>query len=56
MKKYSVVDLVLTIIAAIAVAWIIASFVDVAIHNHSDYVYANWNLFSMLANKFIYGR
>ena len=35
-------------IAVAGLVWIIASWVNVVAHNTSDYVYATWNLFTIL--------
>lgn len=38
----------ITIICAIALIWFVASFVDVNVHNMSDFDYAAWNMFQII--------
>lgn len=54
--KISKQEIAVYIIVAVILIWFIASFIDTNIHNHSDYIYSSWNIFSILANKYIYGR
>lgn len=37
-----------SIIGLVLVTWIIASWVDVILHNTNDFLYQSWNLFTML--------
>ena len=54
--KISKQEIAVYIIVAVILIWFIASFIDTNIHNHSDYIYSSWNIFSILVNKYIYGR
>lgn len=38
----------LTGIVTIPLTWLVASYVNVIMHNCTDYVYASWNLFKIL--------
>lgn len=50
MKKKFVVTLVY-VITIILLLWILMSFIEINMHNKSDYIYSSWNLFIIIFNN-----
>ncbi len=51
MSKKITLESIVCVIALVFLLWIIASFIDVNMHNVSDFNYTSWNLFNIVFMK-----
>lgn len=41
---------VILILSTLLIVWVVASYINVIMHNGTDQIYASWNIFQILVN------